>query len=77
MPLVKVTNRYSVWQRDWVLRITEVHALPFHRGAMENTEQSTELRTFKTRDSITSNHFVLCPVFLRVSVVKRIVCRFE
>ena len=26
MPLLKVTNRYSAWQRESALRITEVHA---------------------------------------------------
>lgn len=27
MPLLKVTNRYSAWQRESALRITEVHVL--------------------------------------------------
>ena len=46
MPLLKVTNRYSAWQREWALRITEVHVLAFHQGATEDTEESKPRCTF-------------------------------
>ena len=82
MPLLKVTNRYSAWQRESALRITEVHVLAFHHGATEDTEKGKPSCTFiqNTRFQNPSASLSSCPVFLcvlRGSVVKPIVYAFE
>jgi len=56
MPLLKVTNRYSAWQRESDLRITEVHALILGACHSEPLEFGGEesLKIFTQTDSLLS-----------------------